>query len=58
MPLLLLTSWDITETWWQLVISINSWEVFCMAVLPAEVGFNMPSSLLWKADLPTRGPQV
>lgn len=34
MPLLLLTSWDITETWWQSVISIfNSWEVFCMAVL-------------------------
>lgn len=56
MPLLLLTSWDITETQWQLVISIfNSWEVFCMAVLLAGVGFNMLSSFLWKADSP-RGP--
>lgn len=50
MPLLLLTIWNTTEIWWQLVISIfNSWEMFCMAVLPAGVGFNMLSSLLWKA---------
>lgn len=57
MPLLLLTSCDITEIWWQLVISIfNSWEVFCMAALLSGVVFNMLSSFLWKADSP-RGPR-
>lgn len=50
MALLLLTNWNTTDMWWQLVISIfNSWEVFFMAVLPPGVGFNMLSSLLWKA---------
>lgn len=50
MPLLLLSSWNTTEMWWQLVVSIfNSWEVFSTAVLPAGVGFNMLSSTLRKA---------
>lgn len=38
MHLLLLSSWNTAEMWWQLVISIfNSWEVFFTAILPAGV---------------------
>ena len=41
-----------------LISIFNTWEIFCMAALPAGVGFNMLSSLLWKADSPARGPQA